>query len=74
MTILSFKAHNFTGLLLGHRKKVKFCRILRDKFNKNGLFRRKFVEIFRTNFAEKQSVENGVDTFCWKLIDFALIC
>ena len=47
------------GLLIGRGKKVKFCRIFRDKFAEKSA---DFAGIFRVNFAEKQSVKNG--RFC----------
>ena len=47
------------GLLIGCGKKVKFCRIFREKFAEKSA---DFAGIFRVNFAEKQSVKNG--RFC----------
>ena len=49
------------GLLIGRGKKVKFCRIFRDKFAEKSA---DFAGIFKVNFAEKQSV---------KMADFVLI-
>ena len=54
---------------MGREKKGKFC----------GIFRDRFIEIFRANFAEKQSVKNNrfygnfLGKFHLKSIDFALI-
>ena len=59
------------------RKKVKFCRIFRDKFVEKMA---DFAGIFEASFAEKRLVNNGrfhgrfPSKFCWKAIGFALIC
>ena len=48
----------FTGLLIGHREKVKFHMVLRDKFtHKKGRFHGKFVGIYGPKFAGKQLVK-----------------
>lgn len=57
-------------------EKAKLRGISRDKFRgKNGQFREKFKEIFRTNFAEKWLVKHGnfLRKFCLKAIGFAVI-
>jgi len=46
--------------LVGCGKKVKFCRIFRDKFTeKNSLFRWNFWGILEASFAKKRWVKNG---------------
>ena len=65
-----------TGLLVGHRKKVKIRGIFRDKFAEK---KADFAGICEVNFAEKRLVKNGrfrksfPSKFRWKAIGFALI-
>ena len=68
------------GLLIGHRKKLNFMEFSETNLQKKTAnFKRKFIEVFGPNFAEKQSVKNGrfrenfLGIFCWKAITFALI-
>ena len=44
------------GLLIGRGKKVKFCRIFRDKFAEKLA---NFMGILGVNFADKQSIKYG---------------
>ena len=67
---------HWTGLLIIHGKKVKFCGIFGDKIAEKSV---DFVGIFRVNLAGKQSVNKRrilwlfSDKFRKKLIGFALI-
>jgi len=49
----------YSGLLIGHAEKVKFCGIFRDKFVEKRLILWMICRHFRANFAEKQLVKNG---------------
>lgn len=77
--ILWNKKMMYSGLLIGHGEKFKFCRIFRDKFAEKRLISWKIHRHFRANFAEKQLIKNGWfrrnfrNKFCWKVIGYALI-
>jgi len=70
-------AQSYTGLLIGRRKKVKFCGIFRDKFvEKNCRFRGNFQGKFhRKTIGKKMANFAGIvwANFALKAISFALI-